>query len=235
MGYKQCQADHTLFVKINSNKKKVIFIVYVDDIILTGDDEDGINQLKRLLNKVFETMDLGKLRYFLGMEVARSSKGLVINQRKYVLDLLSEAGMLGCKPADTPMEAGLKLRGEEMRAEVDKNQFQRLVGKLMYLSLTRPDISFPVNVISQFMTNPRGGHLEAANRILRYLKGTLGHRLFFKKTGDKTVKIFTDSSWASEVTERRSTSGYCSFVWGNLVTWRSKKQNVVSRSTAEAE
>ncbi|KAE8700619.1 Detected protein of unknown function [Hibiscus syriacus] len=228
---KQSLADHTLFIKVTSTNKKAILIVYVDDIILIGDDEEEICNLK-LLNKEFETKDLGKLRYFLGMEVARS-KGLVINQRKYVFDLLKETGFLGCKPIDTPMEASLKFNKED-GSLVDKEKFQRLVGKLIYLSLTRSYIAFPINVISQHMTNPTEEHMAATNRILKYLKKTLGHGLMFKKTQDKTVKIFTDSSWAGDLTERRSTSGYCTFVWGNLTTWRSKKQSVVS-SSAEAE
>ncbi|KAG8472686.1 hypothetical protein CXB51_034612 [Gossypium anomalum] len=223
-GYKQSLADHTLFIKVTYRNKKAILIVYVDDIILTGDDEEEISNLKKLLNREFETKDLGKLRYFLGMEVARSKEGLVINQRKYVLDLLKETGFLGCKPADIPMEANLRFNKED-GSLVDREKFQRLVGKLIYLSLTRPDIAFPVNVISQHMTNPTEEHMAAANRILKYLKKTPGHGLMFKKTQDRTVKIFTDSSWAGDLTERRSTSGYCTFVWGNLTTWRSKKQS----------
>ncbi|GMI74986.1 cysteine-rich RLK (RECEPTOR-like protein kinase) 8 [Hibiscus trionum] len=133
------------------------------------------------------------------------------------------------------MEAGLKFNKPGTSLAADKGLYQRLVGKLIYLSLTRPDISFPVNVISQYMTDPRQEHMDAAKRILRYLKGTPGHGLFFKKSEDRTVKIYTDASWAGELTDRRSTSGYCSFVWGNLVTWKSKKQTVVSRSSAEAE
>ncbi|KAG8475656.1 hypothetical protein CXB51_032633 [Gossypium anomalum] len=205
--YKQSLADHTLFIKVTSTNKKAILIVYVDDIILTGDDEEEISNLKKLLNIEFETKDLGKLRYFLGMEVARSKERPVINQRKYVLDLLKETGFLGCKPTDTPMEANLRFNKEDGSLE-DREKFQRLVGKLIYLSLTRPNIAFPINVISQHMTNPTEKHMAAANRIL---------------------------NWAGDLTEKRSTSGYYTFVWGNLTTWRSKKQSVVSRSSAEAE
>ncbi|KAK9044876.1 hypothetical protein V6N11_058767 [Hibiscus sabdariffa] len=121
-GYKQSLADHTLFIKVNSIHKRTILIVYVDDIILTGDDEMEISNFKKFLNKEFEIKDLGKLRYFLGMEVARSKDKLVINQRKYVLDLLKETGFLGCKPVDTPMEANLKFN-KEGGALVDKHQF----------------------------------------------------------------------------------------------------------------
>ncbi|KAG8503428.1 hypothetical protein CXB51_001585 [Gossypium anomalum] len=233
-GSNKSLADHTLFIKVTSTNKKAILIVYVDDIILTGNDEEEISNLKKLLNREFETKDLGKLRYFLGMEGARSKEGLVINQRKYVFDLLKETGFLGYKPADTPMEANLRFNKED-GSLVDREKFQRLVGKLIYLSLTRPDIAFPVNLISQHMTNPTEEHMAAANRILKYLKKTPGHGLMFKKTQDRTVKIFIDSSWAGDLTERRSTSGYCTFVWVNLTTWRSKKQSIVSRSSAEAE
>ncbi|KAL4361669.1 hypothetical protein GQ457_04G015960 [Hibiscus cannabinus] len=152
----------------------------------------------------------------------------------YVMDLQHEVGMLGCKPADIPMEVGLKF-SKDGGSSIDKERFQRLVCKLIYLSLTRPDIAFQVNVISQHMMNPNEEHVAVANRILRYLKKTPEHVLLFKKTQDRTLKVFTDSSWAGELTERRSTSGYCTSVWGNLVTWRSKKQSVVSESSAEAE
>ena len=224
-----------MFVKHSSTGRKAILIVYVDDIILTGDHDEEILQLKRLLAKEFEIKDLGDLRYFLGMEVARSKRGIVVSQRKYVLDLLKETGMLGCKPADTPMDTNTKLGIDNNGGPVDKGRYQRLVGKLIYLSHTRPDISFAVSVVSQFMNNPSEEHMEAVYRILRYLKMTPGQGLFFKKTGKREIEIYTDADWAGSVMDRRSTSGYCTYVWGNLVTWRSKKQSVVSRSSAEAE
>ena len=166
-GYAQCQADHTLFVKPNSGGKITILIVYVDDIILTGDDSDEIFKLKRMLATEFEIKDLGTLRYFLGMKVARSKEGIVISQRKYILDLLSETGFLGCKPADTPMDPNKKPNRNEDSSPVDKERYQRLVGKLIYLSHTRPDIAYSVSVVSQHMNNPSENHLEAVNRILR--------------------------------------------------------------------
>ncbi|TYK04502.1 Cysteine-rich RLK (receptor-like protein kinase) 8 [Cucumis melo var. makuwa] len=183
----------------------------------------------------FEIKDLGNLKYFLGMEVARSKEGISVSQRKYTLDLLTETGMLGCRPADTPIEFNCKLGNSDDQVPVDKEQYQRLVGKLIYLSHTRPDISFAVSVVSQFMQAPYEKHMEAVNRILRYLKNTPGKGLMFRKTNRKTIEAYTDSDWAGSVIDRKSTSGYCTFVWGNLVTWRSKKQSVVARSSAEAE
>ncbi|RVW55235.1 Retrovirus-related Pol polyprotein from transposon TNT 1-94 [Vitis vinifera] len=234
-GFVQCQSDHTLFVKHFLEGKLAIIIVYVDDIILTGDHEEKIDLLKKLLTKEFEIKDLGNLKYFLGMEIARSKKGIAVSQRKYVLDLLNETGMLRCKPAETPMDTTVKLEESDGSAPVDKGRYQRLVGKLIYLSHTRPDIGFSVSVVSQFMNNPTEKHMTAVIRILRYLKMTPGKGLFFQRTTNKEIEIFSDADWAGSVTDRRSTSGYCSFVWGNLVTWRSKKQSVVARSSAEAE
>ncbi|RVW87157.1 Retrovirus-related Pol polyprotein from transposon TNT 1-94 [Vitis vinifera] len=234
-GFVQCQSDHTLFVKHFPEGKLAIIIVYVDDIILTSDHEEKIDLLKKLLTKEFEIKDLGNLKYFLGMEIARSKKGIAVSQRKYVLDLLNETGMLGCKPAETPMDTTVKLEESDGSAPVDKGRYQRLVGKLIYLSHTRPDIGFSVSVVSQFMNNPTEKHMTAVIRILRYLKMTPRKGLFFQRTTNKEIEIFSDADWAGSVTDRRSTSGYCSFVWGNLVTWRSKKQSVVARSSAEAE
>lgn len=234
-GYSQCQTDHTLFVKHSSAGKLAVLIVYVDDIILTGDYEEEICTIKSLLAAEFEIKDLGNLKYFLGMEIARSRKGISVSQRKYVLDLLKETGMLGCKPVDTPMDPTIKLGAKENCAPVDKGRYQRLVGKLIYLSHTRPDIGFAVSMVSQFMNNPNEEHMEAVYRILRYLKLTPGRGLFFEKNQRRDIEVFSDADWAGSVQDRRSTSGYCTFVWGNLVTWRSKKQSVVSRSSAEAE
>lgn len=143
--------------------------------------------------------------------------------------------MMGCRPAETPIDPNRKLGGEDKGDPVDTARYQRLVGRLIYLSHTRPDIAFAVSLVSQFMHSPHEEHLEAVYRILRYLKSAPGRGLFFKKTGQQGIEVFTDADWAGSITDRKSTSGYCTFVWGNLVTWRSKKQNVVARSSAKAE
>ncbi|CAN1121074.1 Retrovirus-related Pol polyprotein from transposon TNT 1-94 [Linum perenne] len=234
-GYYQCQSDHTLFVKHSSSGKMAILIVYVDDIIITGDDSEEIQQLKLNLASVFDLKDLGELKYFLGIEVARSKEGICLSQRKYVLDLLKETGMLGCKPSDTPMEPNKRLSRDSEVTPVDKESYQRLVGKLIYLSHTRLDIGYSVSIVSQYMKNPNEEHLKMVMRILRYLKMSPGKGLLFKKHHQRHITIYTNASWAGELTERRSTTGYCTYVWGNLVTWRSKKQTAVARSSAEAE
>ena len=144
--------------------------------------------------------------------------------------------MLGARPANTPMELNQKLTFRSDGTSVSKEKYQKLVGKLIYLSHTRPDICFSVSVVSQFSSNPQKEHMTAVYRILRYLKKTPGRGLFFaKQDGLRDIQLYTDSDWGGSKTDRRSTTGYCTYVWGNLVTWRSKKQPVVSRSSAESE
>ncbi|KAK3009342.1 hypothetical protein RJ639_013424 [Escallonia herrerae] len=200
-------------------------IVYVDDIIVTRSDSDEKEALRKYLVKEFEIKDLGKLKYFLGIEVARSKEGIFVSQQKYVLDLLEETGKLGCRPSDTPIEPNHRL-AEFMEGEpTDKGMYQRLVGKLINLSHTRPDIAYAVSVVSQFMQNPKDVHFHAVYQILQYLKGS----------PRRGILLYTDADYGGSLTDRRSTSGYCTFLGGNLVTWRSKKQLVVARSSSEAE
>ena len=135
-----------------------LFVVYVDDIVITGNDQDGITNLKQHLFKHFQTKDLGKLKYFLGIEVAQSSSGIAISQRKYALDILEETGMMGCRPIDTSMDPNVKLLPGQGEPLSNPERNRRLLGKLNYLTVTRPDISFPMSVVSQFMTSPCDSH-----------------------------------------------------------------------------
>ena len=143
--------------------------------------------------------------------------------------------MLDCKPVDTPIEQNHRIAEYPDQAPTDKSRYQRLVGRLIYLSHTRPDLAYAVSVVSQYMHNPSEDHMNAVIRILRYLKSAPGKGLVFRKYGNLKTTGYTDADWAGNITDRRSTSGYFTFVGGNLVTWRSKKQNVVARSNAEAE
>ncbi|KAK2988104.1 hypothetical protein RJ640_023853 [Escallonia rubra] len=201
-----------------------------------GNDPEEREALQGHLSREFKMKYLGPLKYFLGIEVSRSNKGIFLSQRKYALDLLRETGMLACQPVDTPVEEGLKLRIESNQVPVDKGRYQRLVGRLMYLAHTRPDLAYALSIVSQYMHNPGEQHMNAVLRILRYLKSAPGQGILFTKNEDhQSVDVYTDADWAGAVDDRRSTSGYFTFVGGNLVTWRSKKQNVVARSSAEAE
>jgi len=233
-GYKQSNSDHTLFLKRKGDLITCL-IIYVDDMIITGSDIEEISQLKNNLFREFEMKDLGGLKYFLGIEALRFNKGIFISQRKYIMNLLAETGMIDCKPTDTPIQVNHGLKFEEGANLADKERYQRLVEKLIYLSHTLPDIAYVVGVISQFMHQPQEDHMEASMKIVRYLKGTPGSGFVFQKHGNLNIEAYTDADWAGNPNDRRSTSGYFTLVGGNLVTWRSKKQKVVALSSAEAE
>ncbi|XP_049936825.1 retrovirus-related Pol polyprotein from transposon RE2 isoform X2 [Nymphaea colorata] len=235
-GYKQGNCDHTLFIKQRDGLVSLL-LVYVDDMIVTGDDEEEKRKMKERLAAEFDLKDLGKLRYFLGIEIARSETGLVISQRKYTLDLLKETGKLGCRPFLTPMESGTKIsiKTGNILDEEGKGRYQRLVGKLIYLTLTRPDITYAVNVLSQFMHAPTDCHWKSAERVLGYLKNNPGKGLLYTQQDQLNIEGYSDADWAGCTDTRRSTTGYCILLGGNLVVWRSKRQEVCSRSSAEAE
>jgi len=227
------KSDHSVFYK-HSEHGLILLVVYVDDIVITGNDESGIYNLKKFIHSQFQTKDLGELKYFLGVEITRSSKGIYLSQRKYTLDLLKETGKLAAKPCTTPMipNQSFTKEGELMS---DPERYRRLVGKLNYLCVTRPDIAYSVSVMSQFMSCPTIQHWVALEQILCYLKGTVGKGVVYMNHGHLDIESFSDADWAGSKTDRRSTSGFCVFLGGNLIAWKSKKQSVVSRSSAESE
>ncbi|KAM0024789.1 putative RNA-directed DNA polymerase [Helianthus debilis subsp. tardiflorus] len=234
MGYKQSVADASLFIyKLETSH--VAVLIYVDDVIIVGNDKNKIQATKTELHKRFTIKDLGALKYFLGIEVARTTKGLVLSQRKYTLDILRDMGLEGCRPSAFPMEQGLKLDKEENEQRVDAGQYRRLIGRLLYLQATRPDITYAVNVLSQFVGDPRQPHLDVATRVVRYLKTTLGQGILLPKDGGLQLLTYCDSDWMGCPLTRRSRTGYLLLFGGAPVSWKSKKQSVVSRSSAEAE
>ncbi|XP_041995864.1 secreted RxLR effector protein 161-like [Salvia splendens] len=204
-------------------------------MIIIRDDLEEIERLKTNLASEFEMMNLGYLKYFLGIEVKRSSQGIFINPKKYILDLLAETRLMDCKRADTPIAVNHGLQIIKGTSLADRGKYQCLVGKLIYLSYTRPDIAYAVSVVSQFMHHPQNDHVEAALRIVKYLKGTFDHGVMFKRNNHLEIHGYTDADWAGNPADRRSTVGYLTFIGGNLVSWKSKKQKVVALSSAEAE
>ncbi|CAM8930983.1 unnamed protein product [Rhodiola kirilowii] len=233
-GFVQSPHDHSLFT-YSHNGEFLILLVYVDDVIITGTSTTRIDHVKAFIHDAFRIKDFGTLKYFLGLEVARSSKGIFINQRKYALDLLAETGLLACKPCSTPMDIKGKLALSTADKISDPTQYRKLVGKLVYLNVTRPDIAFAVHTLSQFLASPTTDHLQAAQRVLRFIKGAPGQGLFYPAKGSLVLEAFCDADWASCPVTRRSTSGYCIKLGPSLISWRTRKQATVSRSSAESE
>ncbi|CAI9759851.1 unnamed protein product [Fraxinus pennsylvanica] len=231
-GFQQSKADYSLFTGSTGDSFTAI-LVYVDDIIIAGSNVKIINSLKDLLDAKFKIKDLGNLKYFLGIEVARSNKGIQICQRKYALDILSDSGTIGVTPAKIPFDQNAKLSKDEGEVFSDPASYRRLVGRLLYLTITRPDLSYSVHLLSRYMQAPRTTHMNAAHKIL--IKKAPGLGLFFSSTSDLQLKAYTDSDWGGCPDSRKSITSYCVFIRPSLISWKSKKQSIISRSSAEAE
>eukprot|EP00253_Pinus_taeda_P008972 PITA_08972 len=168
-GFSRCYYDNTVYTKKVGNSL-IILVLYVDDLILTGSDPNLINHVKSSLKKKIEMTDLGHLHYFLGLQVLQSKEGISLSQSKYAFDILRHFHMEDCKPAPSPFQSGVKLSVSSTSPEVDATLYRQLVGKLLYLTHTRPDLSFAVGLVARFMQNPRESHWKAAKRILRYVR-----------------------------------------------------------------
>ncbi|GKB34086.1 putative RNA-directed DNA polymerase [Tanacetum coccineum] len=236
-GFVQSKYDYSLFTK-TSGDMVLMLLVYVDDIVITGNDNSEIGKFKEILKSKFQIKDLGNLKYFLGIEVLDNDDGVCLSQRKYCLEVLHEYGLLAGRPVETPLAENTTLNhveSEDDKLLSDIGNYQKLVGKLIYLTNTRPDISYAVHCLSQFMHAPLSSHLEAAFRVLRYLKNSPGSGIQINKVGNLKLRAYADSDWARCPATRKSVSGYCVFLGSSLITWKSKKQSTLSRSSAEAE
>nr|XP_016467801.1 PREDICTED: uncharacterized mitochondrial protein AtMg00810-like [Nicotiana tabacum] len=233
-GYSVSKNDYSLFIK-SIGSHITIVVVYVDDILLSGNDEKEMSSLKLFLDAQFKIKNLGHLHYFLGLEILSESGGVIICQRKFALDLLSEFNCLDCNVVASPLDVNLKLSIEDGEPLSDLFLYRKLIGKLNFLTNTRPDLAFSVQLLSQFMHAPTSSHLSAAYHVLKYVKGTLGQGLFMSVASDFSLHAYCDSDWASFPSSRRSVSGYLVLLGGSLLTWKSKKQHTVSLSSVEAE
>lgn len=233
-GYTHSSNDHSLFIK-NQNDKIVIVAVYVDNILVTGDDNEEIQQLKSFLDSTFKIKDLGKLSFFLGLEFNDISNGMVIHQQKYIRGLLATYSLTDAKPVSTPLQSKQSLFNSKSTILEDSSMYRQLVGKLNFLLHTRPDLSFTVQFLSQFNQTPTEDHYQAALHVLKYLKGTIHQGLLFNNEQDYKVEAFCDADWAACPLTRRSVSGYFILFGGNPIAWKSKKQQTISLSSAKVE
>ncbi|KAJ4776116.1 hypothetical protein LUZ62_060373 [Rhynchospora pubera] len=232
--FHESQYDPSLFIS-HANNHITIILVYVDDILITGSSISFISKFIDLLHTRFSLKDLGSIHFFLGIELSSFSNGLHLSQSKYILDILSRANMANAKPAPTPMATTPPLFQNDSSLFDDPSQYRSVVGALQYATLTRPDISYAVNRVSQFMHKPTINHWAATKRILRYLCGTLGFGLTFHSNSPPQINAYCDADWAGCPDDRRSTTGFAIYLGNNLVSWSAKKQPTVSRSSTEAE
>ena len=233
-GYKQAASDASLFIK-NSHSSFTILLVYVDDVILAGNTLSEFNTIKGVLHDAFKIKDIGQLKYFLGLEVAHSKSGISLCQIKYCLDLLEDSGLIGSKTMNTSSDPSIKLHNDSSPSFPDIPAYRKLIGRLLYLNTTRPDITYITQQLSQFLGNTTQTHHTALMRVLRYLKGCPGKGLFFPRQSSLQIKGYTDADWVGCKDTRRSISGQCFFLGDSLISWRTKKQLTVSRSSSEAK
>ncbi|CAL2279421.1 unnamed protein product [Prunus armeniaca] len=233
-GFLHSKSDASLFIH-HSSTFSIYVLVYVDDLIVTGQNASVINTFIDKLCSTFASRKLGALHFFLGMEVTRCANQLSLSQARYASDLLKKFKMDLCKPCPTPLLSSQRLSAHDGDSLSDPETYRSMVGGLQYLTLSRPDIAYAVNQVCQYMHNPKTTHLQAVKRIYRYIKGTIEHGLIYRSSPDYTLRAFSDADWAGSLDDRRSTSGACIFLGPNILTWTAKKQSTVSRSSSEAE
>ncbi|XP_068667725.1 uncharacterized mitochondrial protein AtMg00810-like [Aristolochia californica] len=233
LGFVASNYDSAMFIR-KIIVGHIVVLLYVDDMIMTGDDDNGIADLKKQLHFMFEMKDLGYLRYFLGIEVAYSPEGYILSQSKYNSDVISRAGLTDNRIMDSPIELHHSLSPTDGELLFDVTRYREVLGSLVYLTVTCPDITYVVHVVSQFSSAPRRVHWTVVLCILRDLRDTLHHGLLL--SFDSLILTgYSDVDWVGDLTDLKSTTGYCIFLGNSLVAWKSKKQSVVSRSSAEAE
>jgi hypothetical protein len=226
--------DATLFVK-KVGRSTVYLVVYVDYLLITGNNDDYIASIKKELQKVFDMTDLGLLHYYLGIKVDQKSKPIFISQKKYIGELLSKFEMKDCNHVSTPMEQSLKLTSNEGSAIEDPTKYKQLVGSLIYLTTTCPDITFVVGIFSRFMHQACEDHWTETKRVLKYLKGTQSYGIKYSNVSDFHLIGYSDSNFDGNKEHGVSTSSYLMNLGSEAITWRTRKQSSPTDSTTEAK
>lgn len=235
LGFTRCTQDQAVY-KREKNNGGIILGVYVDDLIVTGENSRDIIAFKQEMMTVFEMSDLGLLNFYLGIEVKQHGSGIIIKQARYAKKVLTQFGMLECNPTKIPMQPKMCLHKDSNGQPIDVTEYRRVIGCLRYLLHTRPDLSYSVGVLSRFMERPTMMHQNAIKQVLRYLKGTLNWGLSYPRRGDEEViSGYTDSDLAGDQDDRKSTGGMAFYLNEALVSWNSQKQKTVALSSCEAE
>ncbi|GKB33893.1 putative ribonuclease H-like domain-containing protein [Tanacetum coccineum] len=233
-GFYRGQIDKTLFIK--RVKDDILLVqVYVDDIIFGSTKKSLCTDFEQIMHKRFQMSSIGELTFFLGLQVKQKEDGIFISQDKYVGEILKKFGFSSIRTASTPIETNKALTIDEDGEDVDVHLYRSMIGSLMYLTSSRPDIMFSVCACSRFQVQPKVSHLNAVKRIFRYLKGRPNLGLWYPKDSPFILEAFSDSDYAGASLDRKSTTGGCQFLGSRLISWQCKKQTVVANSTTEAE
>lgn len=233
-GFKRGRIDRTLFIR-TKNSNFIVVQIYVDDIIFGATNESLCKEFADLMSKEFQMSMMGELSFFLGLQIQQTEQGIMIHQQKYIKELMKKFGMENAKVNDTPMGTNTRLDEDLKGTPVNQTLYRGMIGSLLYLTASRPDIAFSVGLCARFQANPKESHLSAVKRILRYLKGTDDLCLFYPRSDVFDLKGYTDADFAGDLVNRKSTSGTLQFLGSCLVSWSSRKQVSVALSTAEAE
>ncbi|GJU82769.1 putative ribonuclease H-like domain-containing protein [Tanacetum coccineum] len=233
-GYRRGTIDKTLFIK--KDKHDIILVqVYVDDIIFGSTKKSWCDEFEALMKSRFQMSSMGELTFFLGLQVKQKEDGIFISQDKYVAEILKKFDFVSVKTASTPIETQKPLVKDEEASDVDVHLYRSMIGSLMYLTASRPDIMFAVCACSRFQVTPKTSHLSAVKRIFRYLKGKPKLGLWYPRVSSFDLEAYSDSDYAGANLDRKSTTGGCQFLGRRLISWQCKKQTIVATSTIEAE
>ncbi|GJU66799.1 putative ribonuclease H-like domain-containing protein [Tanacetum coccineum] len=233
-GFRRGTIDKTLFIK--KDKGDILLVqVYVDDIIFGSTKKSLCVEFEQMMHKRFQMSSMGELTFFLGLQVKQKDDGIFISQDKYVADILKKFDFVTVKTASTPIETNKALLKDEEAEDVDVYLYRSMIGSLMYLIASRPDIMFAVCACARFQVTPKVSHLHAVKRIFRYLKGQPKLGLWYPRDSPFDLEAFSDSDYTRASLDRKSTIGCCQFLGKSLISWQCKKQTIVDNSTTEAE
>ncbi|PKU72791.1 putative mitochondrial protein [Dendrobium catenatum] len=233
LGFQHSQADPSLLT-LNRDRTRLYLLVYVDDILLTGNDECAMTALVNQLQSQFTMTNLGTANHFLGLKIEHTQDKFFLSQSVYAKSIIQMAGLPKCNSVANPSFTKLPASNLPEDASFDELAYRRIIGSLQYLTLTRPDIAYAVNALSQHMHKPASIHSAMLKKLLRYIQGSTDFGLPISRS-DLTLRTYSDADWASDPETRKSTSGFCTFLGNTLVSWSVKKQNTVSRSSTESE
>ncbi|GJS04798.1 ribonuclease H-like domain-containing protein [Tanacetum coccineum] len=233
-GYRRGTIDKTLFIK--KDKKDIMLVqVYVDDILFGSTKKSWCDEFETLMKSRFQMSSMGELTLFLGLQVKQKPDGIFISQDKYVGEILNKFKLANVKSTITPMETKMPLTKDEGATDVDVHMYRSMIGSLMYLTASRPDIMYAVCACSHFQVAPKTSHLYDVKRIFKYLKGKPNLGLWYPRDLPFDLEAYSDSDYAGSNLDRKSTTGGCQFLGRRLISWQCKKQTIVATSTTEAE